>query len=103
MFRALCSEIPWAANRGVAGWSLEDDILFLPLAQATLRYVGKNFQDTRVRNEPHPLLVLAAGASLEPSVAHRIVAHGEHFVGSAVSMRPVLYLLRRMSSVSYFS
>lgn len=54
MFRALRSEIPWAANGGVAGCSLEGDILFLLLAQAALRYVGKNFQDTRVRNEPHP-------------------------------------------------
>lgn len=74
--------IPWAPNRGLAGWSLEDDILFLLLAQATSRYVGKNFQDNRVRkkNEPHPLFILAAGVFLKQFVPYKIVAYGEHFV-----------------------
>lgn len=40
----LCAlRFPGVPNRGVAGWSPEGDILSPLLAQATLRYVGRNF------------------------------------------------------------
>lgn len=86
MLHALCSEIPWVPHRGVAGWSPQGDILFMLLAQATCRQEGKNFQDTRVRNEPHPLLILAARVFLKQFLSYKIVAYGEQFVDSVLKM-----------------